>query len=134
MSEAGAGVVTTTPSNGDMGAASLRVEGEAHTQGGEAVGDALGLPGVVGLACGEGCPEEDGRSHEVPGGEASSKGPSTWGRGAIRVYPETRNGASREVGGVHSSEEPAVMAGDAKVPHFGDAPSGERGRPSHREV
>ena len=92
-----------------------------------------GHPGAVGWACGEGRLGEGGRSHEVLGREASSTGPEPRSRVAIRAHPETRPGALWEVGEARSSGEAAVMAGDAKGPHFGAAPGGERDRPSPRE-
>ena len=92
-----------------------------------------GHPGAVGWACGEGLLGEGGRSHKVPGREALSSGPEPGSRVAIRAHPETRPGASWEVGEVRSSEEAAVIAVDAKGPHFGAALGGERDRPSPRE-
>lgn len=95
--------------------------------------EAQGHPGAGGWACGEGLSEEDGRSHEVPRREAESRGPGPRSRVVIRVHPETRLGASWEVGEARGSEEATVIAVDAKEPHFGAALEGERDRPSPRE-
>lgn len=105
MSEAGAGVVISAPSNGEAGVPRLLTEVEGNTRGGESVEETSGLPGVVGRACGEGCSEEDGRSRKELGGEAESRSPPTEGTGAIRETPETLSGAFREVGGARSSAE-----------------------------
>lgn len=98
---------------------------------------------MAGWACAEGLLEEDGRSTGVSGEEGrqspkappgnsttkvgrlrpkgSGRGP-TGERAVIKASPERRHEAPVEVGGAHSSEEAAVMAGDAKGPHFGAAP------------
>lgn len=105
MSEAGAGVVISAPSDGEAGVLRLLTEVEGNTRGGESVEEAPGLPGVVGRACGEGCSEEDGEVPGGVGGEAESNSPPAEGTGAIRANPETFPGAFREVGGVRSSAE-----------------------------
>jgi hypothetical protein len=127
-------VESTPPAMGSMGAPSLAFCGEGSTPDRNSGMRSGGRPGVVGWACGEGLLEKGGRSREEPGGAAMSVRPPTGGRAAIRVNPERRPGASWEVGVVRSSGEAAVMAGDAKGPHFGAARGGGRGRPSHREV
>jgi len=126
-------VVKPTRCEASIGCAEPVIAWRRQHLGSELGHETQGHPGAVGWACGEGLLGEGGRSHEVPGREASSSGPEPRSRVAIRAHPETRPGASREVGEVRSSEEAAVIAVDAKGPHFGVAPGGERDRPSPRE-
>jgi hypothetical protein len=126
-------VVKPARSDASIGCAEPVIAWRRQHPGSELGHETQGHPGAMGWACGEGLWEEGRRSREVLGGEASSSGPEPRSRAAIRVNPETRPGASREVGEVHSSEEAAVIAVDAKGPHFGAAPGGERDRPSPRE-
>ena len=88
MSEAGAGVVKNTLSNGGIGSVEPPSARRRQHSGRRAVEEAPGLPGVIGLACGEGCSEEDGRSREEPGGEAESDSPDL---GKERDKSEPRN-------------------------------------------
>lgn len=126
-------VVKPTRCEASIGCAEPVIAWRRQHLGSELGYETQGHPGAVGWACGEGRLGEGGRSHEVPGREAGSTSPRPRSRVAIRVHPETRPGASWEVGEVRSSEEAAVIAVDAKGPHFGAALGGERDRPSPRE-
>ena len=126
-------VVTSTLSDEGNGGAETVTSVRRQYPGSELGHEIQGHPGVVGWACGEGRLEECGRSHGAPKREAVSKSPSGGGKVAIRVNPEERPVAPWEVGEARSSEEAAVIAVDAKGPHFGAALGGERDRPSLRE-
>ena len=100
----------------------------------------VGLPGVAGLACGEGCSREGGRSGTVlmhgnwPEMLRHARGRCAGVRGSISVTREMSTKAVPEVRGDGSSNEVPVMGADAKRPHFDGVTGGATGFPSRGDA
>ena len=94
----------------------------------------MGLPGVAGLACGEGCSKEGGRSGTVlmygnwPEMLWHARGRHAGVRGSISVTRERSFNAVPEVRGDHSSEELPVTGRDAKGLRFRRVPLEVKGQ------
>ena len=94
----------------------------------------VGLPGVAGLACGEGCSREGGRPVTVlmygnwPEMLRHARGRRAGVRGSISVTRERSSNAVPEVRGDHSSEELPVTGRDAKGLHFRRVPLEAKGQ------
>lgn len=129
MSEAGASVVNRCPSDGGIGSAEPLNRGRRQDQERRSGDEPLGLPGVRGLARGEGCWEKDGRPSEVSTGVDPGRV-----RGGISETREVLSEASRGVGGDRSTGENSVMEEEGRVSALAEFFGRVGGEPTGREA